>query len=132
MGLLECSDCQLVADDSDDEAQGDADGEERAKEDDDPTYLNDWTEIFDDKPLRHEAWPEAATGMRLPFTDKAYDGGMEGRPKLPLGRWCFGIDDECAACEAYNVSVKRLPNLEPVDWVRLADISRRISDTPTP
>merc|ERR1712232_1121684 len=47
------------------------------------TYLNDWCELLDERPLWHEPWPDAQTGLRLAFTDKH----EEGRPKLPLGRW---------------------------------------------
>eukprot|EP00747_Dinoflagellata_sp_TGD_P059394 gnl/TRDRNA2_/TRDRNA2_151544_c0_seq1.p1 gnl/TRDRNA2_/TRDRNA2_151544_c0~~gnl/TRDRNA2_/TRDRNA2_151544_c0_seq1.p1 ORF type:complete len:829 (+),score=143.06 gnl/TRDRNA2_/TRDRNA2_151544_c0_seq1:314-2488(+) len=92
------------------------------------TYLNDWTEVLDEKPFWHEPWPEAATGMRLPFTDKAppcqeqdeepTTAQVEGRPKIPLGRWRFQKDGE-----AGDLTMERLPNLDPTEWVRLGDIS---------
>merc|ERR1712113_1000277 len=99
--------------------------------DDEPTYLNDWTEILDDKPLRHEPWPDAATGLRLPFTDKVYNGSIEGRPKLPLGRWQLTTADERVPSDIRELEIKRLPDLEPIEWVRLADTSFLAAELPT-
>jgi len=144
--LLECCSLAVLSSDDDDGHGDDAKGSmERAgdfedDEDTEPsTFLNDWTEILDDKPLRHEPQPEALTGFRLPFTDKAVDGIPEGRPKVPLGRWCLrGVaaamvetvakDAEEAVLtplrqDASGVSITRLPDLQPVEWVRLGDIS---------
>jgi len=81
-------------------------------EDDNSRCLNAWSEIFDERPLWHEPSPGRCTGFRLPFTDKP----LEGRPKLPLGRWRCAQQDGC-------VEVRRCPDVDPVEWVRLGDIS---------
>jgi len=98
---------------------------------DDATYLNDWTEILDEFPLWHEPGPDAATGLRLPFTDKP----REGRPKLPLGRWRFSsttssdvsLEDWPPKC-----SIEQLRDLDLVEWVRLGDISADVTGELTP
>lgn len=85
----------------------------------DPTYLNDWTEVLDENPLWHEPWPEALTGFRLPFTDKP----EEGRPKLPFGRWRL---------TGQPGRLEPLPDLDANEWVRLGDISACQMSYPTP
>eukprot|EP00927_Polykrikos_kofoidii_P044801 TRINITY_DN38689_c0_g1_i1.p1 TRINITY_DN38689_c0_g1~~TRINITY_DN38689_c0_g1_i1.p1 ORF type:complete len:1009 (+),score=141.82 TRINITY_DN38689_c0_g1_i1:74-3100(+) len=117
------------------------------------TYLNDWCEVFDENPFWHEPWPDAFTGLRLPFTDKQGDtyNQWEGRPKLPLGRWLVReatleaveksqppqeVEGEVAISIQTHVrelTVERLADLDAVDWVRLGDISVCTAQTaPTP
>jgi len=93
----------------------------------DETALNEWTEVFDENLVWFDPRPGAKTGLRLPFTDKvseAKSGGLEQRPKLPLGRWLLhhhgssevDIDDIC---------VEELEDLQSLtDWIRLGDLSR--------
>lgn len=82
----------------------------------DPTFLNDWTEVLDENPLWHEPWPEAASGTRLPFTDKPH----EGRPKRPLGRWRFVADEHGGQT---SLRMSPLPALDAISLMRLGDIS---------
>ncbi|CAK9030371.1 unnamed protein product [Durusdinium trenchii] len=83
---------------------------------------NDWCEILDENPFWHDPRPGRRTGFRLPFTDKRWgDKAMEGRVKLPLGRWKFQAPD----------ILEELPNLTDLEWVRLGDVSRpAASETP--
>jgi len=107
------------------------DSEVVSESDDDVTYLNDWTEILDEFPLWHEPGPDAATGLRLPFTDKP----REGRPKLPLGRWRFSSatsSDVSLKDWPPKCSIEQLRDLDLVKWVRLGDISADVRRGLTP
>eukprot|EP00439_Symbiodinium_sp_Y106_P054749 s502_g7.t1 len=86
---------------------------------------NDWHEIFDENALWHDPRPGRRTGFRLPFTDKAVGEDedeycMEGRPKLPLGRWQLRGEVEG---DLQDLVVEPLPNLSDTEWVQLGDIS---------
>lgn len=93
------------------------------EENDGDARRNDWCEILDENPFWHDPRPGKRTGLRLPFTDKRYkEEELEGRVKFPLGRWSF---------QAGEAALQPLPNLSPVEWVRLGDISRsRLAETP--
>lgn len=136
--LLARSDYARLEPECDDTEGGPVDAG-RESSDELPAYLNDWPEILDDKPLRHEPWPEAATGFRLPYTDKACpEVIVEGRPKVPLGRWLLRSIAQGAGVlvdpqHGADVQlVEQLPEMDPVDWVRLGDISRPDAQEVTP
>ncbi|CAK0888165.1 unnamed protein product [Prorocentrum cordatum] len=116
--LLECCD-ELVTDSEGEEGSGGGEGEEEP-----PVYRNGWSEVVDDKPLRHEPWPDAFTGFRLPFTDKVAPAtsALEGRPKVPLGRWLLRAEGERGPCGP-RLSAERLPDLGAAEWVGLGDVS---------
>lgn len=97
--------------------------------DDSPTFLNEWSEVFDEKPFWFEPEPEALSGLRLPYTDKNVPEltSCERRPKLPLGRYQLAHD-----AESGEISIEQLADLPALDWIRLGDISVCIEGELTP
>ncbi|CAE8722292.1 unnamed protein product, partial [Polarella glacialis] len=93
-----------------------------------PAGLNDWSEVLDENPLWYDPRPDARTGLRLPFTDKvAADSSphaVEGRPKLPLGRWQLHSLSPWSEASWLDLQLEPLAGLDAETWVRLGDISR--------